>query len=149
MKDSNIFRKGVTYTVVLFFIGISVNHLIAASLNDDVEIYINSDVRKIHDNPDAASLGRGVIIKVVNHLNTPLVLYIQWDFFTLFRRHPIKFKQWRLGSTCDANSSKLRFSSAGTPFPCYLRITVQANDIKYVSRSGFIFFYQIYFPEVK
>ena len=147
--QKTVLRKGIAVAVIILFFGMSFNTLIAASLNDDVEIYINSDVRKIHDNPDAASLGRGVIIKVVNHLNEPLVIYIQWDFFTLFRRHPIKFKQWRLGSTCDANSSKLKFSSTGTPLPCYLRITVQANDKKYVSRSGFIFFYRIYFPEVK
>ena len=142
-------KRLLSIGIILLFIGTSVNSLIAASSNDDVEIYINSDVRKIHDNPDASSLGRGVYIKVVNHLNERLVIYIQWDFFTLFSRYPIEFKQWRLSDTCDANDSKVGFSSAGTPFPCYLTITVQANDIKYVSRSGFILFRQIYFPEVK
>jgi len=149
MVGNTIGWKCLTVGIILCIVLLNGAPATAALLKDDVEIYITSDSTHYPDNPGAASLGNAVIIYVVNHLNEPLGIYIQWDFSTPFLRYPIESYQWRYVHTCDANSSTSSFSSTGTPFPCHLTITVQANDIKYVSRSGFIFFRWVYFPEVK
>jgi len=149
MKKYPLLRKGLVVGIILFIVLLNVVPTITALSNDDVEIYISSDFPKVTENPDAASLGRGIFIYVINHLNEPLGIYIQCDFYTLFHRYPIESYQWRLIHTCDANGNSSSFFSVGTPFPCHVTITVQANDIKYVSRSGFIFLRWIFFPAVK
>jgi hypothetical protein len=149
MVTNSLVWKKFAIAGVLCIVLLSIVPPTTAVTNDDVEIYISSEFPKVKDNPDAASLGHGLFIYIINHLNEPLGIYIQWDFSTLFQRSPIESYQWRYVHGCDANGTSSSFSSTGTPFPCRLTITVQANDIKYVSRSGFIFLRWIYFPAVQ
>lgn len=166
MSNITVFRKGIAFSIMFLFILVSLaQYAGTTSINsdgltnysqetiqnssDDIEINIFAGFFPFTKDPTEPSLGVGVTIEVINNLSEGIWIYYQENHYTLKSGEPLDLYGGRSQFPAPPNSTYPVWHSGGTPIPCRITITVQADLVKYISRSGFQFLRFIYFPGEK
>lgn len=153
-------KKILTIGIMLLFLGMTITsstglHLekqnkdvekVSTISGDDIEIYIYAGFLPRFDYTKGPSIGFGVMMEVFNNLSKALLVYFQRDYYTLLSGEPLDPYGWRGSFVVPPNNSTWAGSSGGVGIPCCLTVTVQVDNIKYVSRTGFQFRRCIFFP---
>jgi hypothetical protein len=115
---------------------------------DDIEIYIYAGLPYKTNITTGPSIGFGITIEVINNLSEGIWIYFQEDYYSLFSGEPLRYG-WRDTFVAPPNESYWSWHSGGVGLPCRLTITVQADLVKYVSKSGFQIRRLVFFPGEK
>jgi len=116
---------------------------------DDIEIYIYAGWLPRIGPSTGASFGFGITIEVINNLSEAIWVYYQEDYYSLLSGEPLDRYGWDGRFPVPQNQSYSMSHSGGVGIPCRYTVTVQADLVKYVSRSGFQIRRLVFFPGEK
>ena len=122
---------------------------VSTDSGDDIEIYISAGFPYKRNITTGPSIGFGITIEIINNLSKAIWIYYQEDLYSLFSGEHLDRYGWADTFAAPPNDSYWMWHSGGVGIPCRLTITVQADIVKYVSRSGFQIRRLVFFPGEK
>ena len=157
-------NKLITLGIMLLFLGMTISsstgfymerqnntvvEKVPTNSGDDIEIYIHAGWLPRIDPPTGPSFGFGITIEVINNLSEAVWIYYQEDYYSLLSGEPFDSYGWGGSFVAPPNQSYSMSHSGGVGIPCRYTVTVQADLVKYVSRSGFQIRRLVFFPGEK
>ena len=156
MKKSFMIKKGFVVGFIILFVSVTCIPPIIAQTNDTVTICITAGFlfNQHYDKPNSLSIGKGVMIYVVNNLSEPIWIVYQFDYSSLSGEplDTLRFVgEFPYGLPPD-NYTSGAFSNF-IQLPCRITVSVEIGSfetggITTVTRSGYQFHRWLFFPKV-
>lgn len=157
-------RKILSFGIVLLFILLTISsstglyvekwdntnvEKTSTKSGDDIEIYIYAGLLPRFDYTKGPSFGFGIMMEIFNNLSEPFWVYWQRDYYRLISGEPLDIFGWSGNFVVPPNDSTWAGSSGWVGIPCRITVTVQVDNLKYESRTGFQFRRCVFFPGEK
>ena len=155
MKKYFLLKKCLVVGFILIFVSLNVVPTITAQSNDDITICITAGFfpKPNYDKPNMRSIGRGLMMYVVNNWTEPIWVIYQFDYYTL-SGEPLKSMRvvGEFVYSLPPNNSSWEGVSNFIPLPCQITMSVEVGSFetggfKTVTRSGYQFHRWVFFPK--